>query len=141
MVTATLPRSAARKPGARYDNYFFSGMAFLILITVFIGFARTYFLAGVFRAPLPNLLIHIHGVVFSSWILLLITQTLLVSDGRVDVHRRLGLFGFGLACLMVILGVLAASNSLGRGFAPPGSGFDPRTFYAIPLAAWSSSPR
>lgn len=133
MATATLPRSAARKPGARYDNYFFSGIAFLILITVFVGFARTYFLAGVFRAPLPNLLIHIHGVVFSSWILLLITQTMLVSAGRVDVHRRLGLFGFGLACLMVILGVLAASNSLARGFAPPGSGFDPRTFYAIPI--------
>jgi hypothetical protein len=133
MATATLPRSTAQKPGARYDNYFFSGMAFLILITVFVGFARTYFLAGVFRAPLPNLLIHIHGVVFSSWILLLITQTLLVSAGRVDVHRRLGLFGFGLACLMVILGVLAASNSLARGFAPPGSGFDPRTFYAIPI--------
>jgi hypothetical protein len=108
-------------------------MAFLILMTVFVGFARTYFLAGVFRAPLPNLLIHIHGVVFSSWILLLITQTLLVSAGRVDIHRRLGLFGFGLACLMVILGVLAASNSLARGFAPPGSGFDPRTFYAIPI--------
>jgi len=133
MATAALPRSTAQKPGARYDNYFFSGMAFLILITVFVGFARTYFLAGVFRAPLPNLLIHIHGVVFSSWILLLITQTLLVSAGRVDVHRRLGLFGFGLACLMVILGVLAASNSLARGFAPPGSGFDPRTFYAIPI--------
>jgi hypothetical protein len=57
MATAALPRSTARKPGARYDNYFFSGLAFLILITVFVGFARTYFLAGVFRAPLPNLLI------------------------------------------------------------------------------------
>jgi hypothetical protein len=133
MATAALPRSTAHKPGARYDNYFFSGVAFLILITVFVGFARTYFLAGVFHAPLPNLLIHIHGAAFSTWILLLITQTLLVSAGHVDVHRRLGLFGFGLACLMVILGILAASNSLARGFAPPGSGFDPRTFYAIPI--------
>ena len=108
-------------------------MALLILATVFVGFARTYFLAGVFRAPLPNLLIHIHGAVFSSWILLLIAQTALVSAGRVDIHRRLGLVGFGLACLMVTLGVLAASNSLARNFSPPGSGFDPRTFYAIPI--------
>jgi hypothetical protein len=109
-------------------------MALFILITVVVGFARTYFLAGVFRAPLPNVLIHIHGAAFSCWILLLITQTLLVSAGRIDIHRRLGLAGFGLACLMVVLGVLAASNSLARGFAPPGSGFDPRTFYIIPLA-------
>jgi len=136
MVTAALPRSNAQKigTGRQFDNIFFSGMALLILVTVFTGFARTYFMAGVFRAPLPNLLIHIHGAVFSSWILLLITQTALVSAGRVDIHRRLGLVGFGLACLMVILGVLAASNSLARGFAPPGSPFDPRTFYVIPMA-------
>jgi hypothetical protein len=108
-------------------------MALLIAATVFVGFARSYFLAGTFRAPLPNLLIHIHGVVFVSWILLLITQISLVSSGRVDIHRRLGVAGFGLACLMVILGVLAGSNSLARGFSPPGSGMDPKTFYAIPL--------
>ena len=108
-------------------------MALLILVTVFVGFARTYFLAGVFRAPLPNLLIHIHGAVFSSWILLLIAQTALVSAGRVDIHRRLGLVGFGLACLMVTLGVLSGTNALARNFAPPGSLFDPKTFYAIPI--------
>ena len=39
-------------------------MAFLILVTVLVGFGRTYFLAGVFRAPLPSLIIHIHGAVF-----------------------------------------------------------------------------
>jgi len=135
MATAALPNTNPRtlSTNRQYDNYFFSAMALLILVTVFVGFARTYFLAGVFRASLPNLLIHVHGAVFSSWILLLITQIALVSAGRVDIHRRLGLAGFGLACLMVILGVLAASNSLARGFSPSGSGFDPRTFYAIPI--------
>jgi len=112
MATVALPQTKPAKRGTKrqYDNYFFSAMALLILATAFVGFARTYFLAGVFRAPLPNLLIHIHGAVFSSWILLLIAQTALVSAGRVDIHRRLGLVGFGLACLMVTLGVLAASN-------------------------------
>ncbi|MGB7822352.1 MAG: hypothetical protein WBL22_09195 [Candidatus Sulfotelmatobacter sp.] len=135
MATAALPRSNPQRfaVNGQVDNYFSPGIAILILVTVFVGFARSYFLAGVFRAPLPNLLIHINGAVFSSWIFLLITQTLLVSAGRVDIHRWLGLVGFGQACLMVILGVLAASNSLARGFAPPGSGFDPRTFYAIPI--------
>jgi hypothetical protein len=135
MATVAVPRSKPQNfgRGRQFDNVFFSIMALLILVTVFVGFSRTYFLAGVFRAPLPNLLIHIHGAVFSSWILLLITQIGLVSVSRVDIHRRLGLVGFCLACLMVVLGVLAASNALGRGFAPPGSGFDPRTFYAIPI--------
>lgn len=135
MSTVSLPanRVGTTKPGSRTDNFFFSGMALLMLATVFVGFARTYFLVGVFRAPLPNILIHIHGAVFSAWILLLIVQTSLVSAGRVDIHRKLGLWGFGLACLMIVLGILAATDSLSRGFSPPHSGLEPRTFYAVPI--------
>ena len=65
-------------------------MAVLILITVFLGFARTYYLAGVFKADALPLLLHIHGAVFSSWIVLLIVQTSLVARGRV-VRRATGL--------------------------------------------------
>jgi len=102
-----------------------------MLATVAIGFAPTYYLAGVFRAPLPSRIIHVHGAAFSCWILLLITQTSLVSAHRVDLHRRLGIAGFLLACLMVVLGVLAATDALARGFAPPGA--DPYFFYVIPM--------
>ncbi len=133
MATVALPRHTAHKlPGRQYDNYFFSAMALLILATVFIGFARTYFLAGVFRAPLPSLLVHIHGALFSTWILLLITQIALVSTGRVDIHRRLGLAGFALACLMVIIGVLTATRLMARGISPVPV-FNAQTFYAIPM--------
>lgn len=121
-------------PGRRYDHYFFSSMAMLMLLTVFVGFARSYFLAGVFRAPLPSLIIHIHGAAFTAWILLLVTQTSLVAAGRTDIHRRLGIAGFLLGCLMVILGVLAATDLLLRdvGHLDP-FGRDPRAFYAVPL--------
>jgi hypothetical protein len=123
-------KAAIGLPGRRFDHVFFSGMALLILATVFVGFARTYYLAGVFHAPLPSLIIHLHGAAFSCWILLLVTQVSLVSAGRVDIHRRLGIAGFFLACLMVILGVLAATDLLARGAGPGG---DPRFFYIIPL--------
>ena len=121
-----------RQAGAsrRYEHLFFSVMALVILAVVLRGFAHTYFLAGVFRAPLPNLLIHIHGAAFTCWILLLVTQTSLVSAGRVDIHRRLGIAGFLLACAMVLLGVAAATNALSRAVAP---GIDPKTFYAVPI--------
>jgi hypothetical protein len=133
-TTVAQPRVKATPPaGSRCDNWFFSGMAALLLLTVFVGFARTYFLAGVFRAPLPSIIIHIHAAAFSCWILFLIAQTALVSVRRVDIHKKLGLAGFGLACLMAMLGVLAATNSLSRNFVPPGSGFDPKTFYIIPM--------
>jgi len=118
-------------PGYRFDHLFFSSMSLLMLATVFVGFAATYYLAGIFRAPLPSLIIHLHGAAFSCWILLLVTQTSLVAAGRVDIHRRLGIAGFLLACLMVILGVLAATDSLVRNANPAGR--DPKFFYIIPL--------
>ena len=136
MATVAVPRKSDIRilPGRRYDNIFFSVMAGIILVLVGVGFARTYFLAGVFRAHLPALIIHIHGAAFTAWILLLITQTSFVSAKRIDLHRKLGLWGFGLACLMVVLGFLAATNGLSRNMAPPGFPFGAQTFYAIPLA-------
>jgi hypothetical protein len=119
-------------PDRRYDHYFFSGMALLMLATVFEGFARTYYLAGVFHAPLPSLIIHVHGAAFSCWILLLVAQTSLVSLGRVHIHRRLGMAGFVLAILMVILGVMAATDLLVREGGPPGT--DAKFFYIVPLS-------
>jgi len=128
-ATATQPSTTVKLPGRRYDHWFFSITAWLMLGTVFLGFAHTYYLAGVFHAPLPSLIIHVHGAVFSSWILLLIAQTTLVSAGRTDIHRKLGIAGFCLACLMVILGTLAGANALVRGFTPPG--LDAKTFYIV----------
>lgn len=118
-------------PGRRYDHVFFSGMALLLLAAVFEGFARTYYLAGVFHAPLPSLIIHLHGAAFSCWILLLVTQVSLVSAGRVDIHRRLGIAGFVLACFMIVLGIVAGTDSLLRNGGPPGR--DAQAFYIVPL--------
>jgi hypothetical protein len=74
----------------RFDRQFFTGMAIAMLVFVFIGFARSYFLAGVLHSrPLPNLLVHVHGALFTAWILLLVTQTSLVAGHRVRLHRRL----------------------------------------------------
>ena len=46
------------------------------------------------------------------------------------------MFGFGLACLMVILGVLVATDRLARHVANPGTETveEVKAFYAIPLA-------
>ena len=134
MATVAKPYAVVRSsavPGRRFDHIFFSVTSWLMLATVFVGFAPTYYLAGMFRAPLPATIIHVHGAAFSCWILLLVTQTSLVSARRVDIHRKLGLAGFGLACLMVVLGWWAATDRLVRGTAP--GRFDPYFFYIIPM--------
>jgi hypothetical protein len=86
------------------DDYFFAAIALLILCIVFMGFAHSYYLAGVFRAKLPSPLVHVHGALFTCWILLLFTQIALVSADRVSWHMRLGIFGMILAGLMVLVG-------------------------------------
>jgi len=126
-----VPKPVPALHGRRYDHYFFSGTAWLMLATVLLGFGPTYYFAGVFRAPLPSPIIHIHGALFSCWILLLAAQNSLVFAGRVDIHRKLGLFGFAMACLMVIVGWVAATDRLVRGTAPPG--VDTYFFYIVPM--------
>ena len=117
--------------GRKAENRFFVGMSLLLPATVLVGFAKSYFLAGLIRARLPNELIHVHAVLFSCWILLLIAQAAFISSDRFDLHRKFGLFGFGLACAMSVVGVMAATDSLRR-IRMVGS-IDMRTFYAVPL--------
>ena len=135
MTPAVVSEPAVRvphKPKRKADRVFFSAMVLLLLATVLWGFSRTYFLAGMVTAPLPNRLIHIHGAVFTLWMVLLVVQTALISARRVGMHRTLGMFGFGLAVVMVVLGTLAAADALRRGQAP--LGLDARTFWVIPMS-------
>ena len=83
----------------RRERVFYTGMSIAIAITVFAGFSRTWFLRPYFPQiqPLIPLLI-LHGIVFSSWIALFITQTSLVAAKRTRTHMRLGIAGGVLAC-------------------------------------------
>ena len=129
--------TAAARPRLkiRRDDFFFAGMAAVSLIAVLVGFARTYFFAGVFLAPLPNLLIHIHAAVFTLWIVLFASQISLVTARRLTLHRHIGLLGFGLAAVMILLGVLAASDRLARhvGESATATPNDVRAFYAVAM--------
>ena len=88
---------------------------------VAIGFGPTYYLAGIFRAPLPSRIVHIHGAVFSTWMILLVVQTGLISTRRVEWHRKLGVAGFVLACGMVLTVLLTAADFAMRAKAKPNS--------------------
>jgi len=106
-------------------------MALVAAAFVLLGFSRTYFLKSYFGAPALPSLVHFHGLVFSSWIVLFVAQTALVSRGRTDIHRRLGILGGALAASMMIIGPLTAINAAQLGRTPPG--VPPLVFLAIPL--------
>lgn len=120
-----------RQPARTAERIFFGGMAMLLSVIVFTGFFRTFFGAGFVHAPLPSPMLRVHGLVFTAWMLLLVTQAALVSARRVAWHRTLGVVAFGLVPLMIGLGVIAAIDALGRrvSIGP----LDPATSLALPL--------
>jgi hypothetical protein len=111
---------APRRARLRLKETFFPFMALLIVGAVFLGFARTFFLAPMYHYHLPNLLVAIHGVVFASWIALFAIQTSLVAAGRVDLHRKLGALGAVLVGLVFIMAYAVMLEGLHRGLTVPG---------------------
>lgn len=116
----------------RRERLFYTGMAVAFMITVFAGFARTFYLRPYFdtRPLIP--LLHLHGFVFTSWLVLLLTQTALVATNRTRIHRRLGIAGGVLAVFMVLIGTTTAIIRAKGVAAPPGAP-SPLALLTIPL--------
>jgi hypothetical protein len=102
---------------ARRERLFFSGMAVAFAVVAFAGFGPSYYLKTLSdRPPLPWL-VHLHGALFSAWILLLLVQTTLVAVKRTDLHRRLGIGGGVLAALTIPVSYPLAISAARRGAA------------------------
>lgn len=129
MATRALaPRLAA-------ERRFFFWMAAAMVATLFAGFAPSFYLRGVVPSHVPILpltpLVVLHGLLFTSWALLFMTQVSLVSARRTDLHRRLGLAGFPMLGALIIVGLLAALYGVARHSGPPI--VPPLSWLAVPL--------
>jgi len=116
----------------RRERWFYVGMAVAVVITVFAGFAPTYYLRPRFTSTPLMPLLHVHGLVFTSWIVLFLIQTTLIAAHRTDIHRRLGIAGGVIATLMVLIGATTAIIRASQGATPPG-GPPPLVFLVVPL--------
>jgi hypothetical protein len=131
----TTPRERAAAGG--YDRMFYGAMSVALALTVFGGFAPTYYSRLLNGRPTTisggpvTPLVHVHAALFTAWVLLFVTQTALVAARRVAVHRRLGVAGGLLAAAMVAVGTAQAVATAKRGGAPVG--VDPLVFLAIPV--------
>ena len=115
----------------RRDRMFYLGVAVTAAAIVFAGFSRTYYLRSVFGRPEIGLLRHVHGFLFTSWIVLLLVQVSLVAAKRTDIHRRLGVAGGVLAVLMVVAGTVLGIDAARQGHSP--AGIPALIFLVIPL--------
>ncbi|HEY2683043.1 MAG TPA: hypothetical protein VGI93_06015 [Steroidobacteraceae bacterium] len=102
------------------QSFYGYALACAVLI-VFAGFARTYFLKVFFGTPVLYPLLHLHGIVMTSWFVLFGAQTWLVQAHRTDLHRRLGIFGVLLALLILLFGAAVVTINAREGRVPPGA--------------------
>ena len=112
MSTQTLPVVNLRQRLA-YDRRFYLGMAVASAVLVFVGFSQTYYLKSHWTTSRPlSLLIHVHGLVFSLWMLYFIAQTALIAVGRSALHRTLGMMGAFLGSAMILLGLTVSLTAM-----------------------------
>lgn len=89
-----------------WDQYAFPGFVALIWLVILMGFVPEIVLKYRKQGFNYPLAVHIHAAVYVSWLVLLTVQTVLIDRGRVALHRRLGMFGAGLAALVVVMGLV-----------------------------------
>lgn len=109
------------RPLARSRSAFYFGMAIAMSVTVFIGFGPSFYVNAYFaetlgQPPVQALssIIIMHGLVFTTWMILLMVQTGLVAGGRVRWHRRLGIAGAVLAAAVIAFGTAVQVASMQR---------------------------
>ncbi|MEO6153535.1 MAG: hypothetical protein ABIT09_04995 [Croceibacterium sp.] len=107
----------------RFRPSFYFWMTLAMAFFVFGGFGIHSFvpaLEGKFPPAPP--IVHLHAVVFVSWMIFLITQSALVGTGNVKLHRSLGLWGIAHATAIMILGLslqlIATRSAMLKGLAP-----------------------
>ncbi|HEV3063357.1 MAG TPA: hypothetical protein VGY48_34245 [Vicinamibacterales bacterium] len=94
-VMSTLATSTSGTNANRpaIDRRLSAGVAIGFALTTLVGFAQTYYLKVLFGTPPLRLLLHVHGVVMTAWVVLFLVQVGLIAERRTDLHRRLGVMG------------------------------------------------
>jgi hypothetical protein len=129
VVDVVAPRREAWDSGGK----FFLVMSAISAGIIFVGFAPSFYLKSVFQAPPPLSPMSItHGVVFTAWTLLFLTQAAFIAYRKPAPHRQLGILGVILFGVVLTLGYATAINAGRLGHVPPGSP-PPLAFMALPL--------
>ena len=115
---STAAKAEGEAPGARRllrRSPFFTLLGLLLLVLAVAGFWPQYFSAVTGGQPAETTrfwLIHLHAALFSTWLLLYISQAALIMTGRSRTHVRLGpwlaAYGFAIAAIGLYAAALLA---------------------------------
>lgn len=98
---------------------------------VVIGFTRTYYLRFLSAEPPMSVLVHVHGLLCTGWLILHFTQARLIAARNVQLHMKMGMFTALIGVSVVVTGAMVSLAGAARGHAPPGR--DPVDFLSVSL--------
>jgi len=107
MATPSETLGANQTAARTFRPSFFSWMTIVMAAFVFGGFGMTYLYpltTGTFPTAPP--VVHLHGIVFFSWIILLVAQPILIGVRKLPLHKSLGTFGIALATAIMFMGFI-----------------------------------
>ncbi|HTK27071.1 MAG TPA: hypothetical protein VL327_10975 [Pyrinomonadaceae bacterium] len=117
-----------------YERRLFLIVSILFALLILIGFGPTYYFKEFFHAPaLASVLVHIHGVLMTTWVALFVAQVWLIRSKSIKVHQKLGYTAIGLAVAIVIVGFFVAVAAAKNGAASTPPGIPRLSFLAVPL--------
>ena len=133
LSSVTLGQSSATRNATQRERRFFLVFAVVCALVIFAGFTPSFYLKDVFHVPPPlSAMTRIHGVIFTSWVLLFVTQAALINSNNTALHRRLGLTGAVLLGMVLAIGTMTGINAGRLGHVPPGAPA-PLIFMAVPI--------
>jgi len=111
--TAPARQRGDRRPNPGLWDIVAMGAAFVLFAAASFG---PSLVNPVHRMAPLTLLVRVHGVLFTAWLFMFLTQALLIASDRKALHRRLGLASVSLAALMVVTGYQTVIALVKRGF-------------------------
>jgi hypothetical protein len=95
-------------PRHRHDRTMIAATVLAIWLAILLGFGIDIVKRAHDGALSFSLIVHLHTVAYTGWLVLLAAQVWLVRTGRAAVHRRLGLAALILLPAMLVLGPATA---------------------------------
>lgn len=100
--TKAAPAARREVPG------FYLALTGVMIVLVLAGFWPYFSTVGRPTVERPWA-VHLHGAVFSGWMILLAVQAGLVYGRRTATHRRVGRWGAAYGCLVLVMGLVATA--------------------------------
>jgi len=98
------PVSQSFSPVRWIEKYFYFSMSLLIAAVIIYGFSQTIDRRLIHARPQPPFLLTVHAILFSTWVVFYLLQSVLVRIRKVRIHRTLGWAGAALGVCMIVVG-------------------------------------